>query len=92
VVKLDCLDLASVRGFTAQARDFLEAGGAGPSASGLRLVVNNAGVMGAPQAASADGFEPSWATNFLAPFASTELLAGGRRPGAADIGGPGGLT
>ena len=81
VVKLDCLDLASVRGFTAEAREFLEAG-AGPSVSGLRLVVNNAGVMSAPQEASADGFEPTWATNFMAPFVSTELLASGRQPGS----------
>ena len=53
VVKLDCLDLASVRGFTAEAREFLEAG-AGPSVSGLRLVVNNAG-RGDPRAGREPG-------------------------------------
>ena len=83
VAKLDCLDLASVKGFTEQAREFLEADAAArPSASGLRLVVNNAGVMSAPQESSADGFEPTWAVNFLAPFAVTELLARGRQPDA----------
>lgn len=76
VAQLDCLDMSSVRRFAAVAHDFLEADTKG--ASGLRLVVNNAGVMGSPQQSSTDGFEPTWATNFLAPFLTTELLAASR--------------
>lgn len=76
VAQLDCLDMASVRRFAARAQEFFENDPTGPS--GLRLVVNNAGVMSSPIQSSADGFDPTWATNFLAPFLTTELLAANR--------------
>ncbi len=77
VAQLDCLDMSSVRRFAARAQEFLEDTDAN-AASGLRLVVNNAGVMSCPEQSSADGFEPTWATNFLAPYLTTELLASSR--------------
>eukprot|EP01043_Picozoa_sp_COSAG02_P008860 COSAG02_NODE_291_length_25510_cov_9.433828_6_plen_355_part_00 len=76
VAQLDCLDMSSVRHFAARAQEFLETDT--KAASGLRLVVNNAGVMSCPEKSSADGFEPTWATNFLTPFHVTELLASSR--------------
>ena len=81
VARLDCLDLGSVRQFAGAAGRFLEAGGAG-GAGGLRLLVNNAGVMSAP-GVSADGLEPTWQTNFLAPYLLTELLAAQRGASSA---------
>ena len=83
VVQLDCLDMASVRGFAVKAQEFLDAdSSSGAPSSGLRLVVNNAGVMSSPLESSADGFEPTWSTNFLAPYLTTELLAAGRQSGS----------
>ena len=45
---LDCLDLGSVKRFAGEASAFLDGG-----ADGLRLLLNNAGVMRAPEEASA---------------------------------------
>ena len=85
LARLDCLDLASVRSFAEEARIFLfqtdrAAGGGGEV--GLRLLVNNAGVMHAPEEASVDQIDPTWQTNFLAPFLLTETLAASREPGS----------
>lgn len=81
VTELDCLDMSSVRRFVARAQEFLEEDTDDPA--GLRLVVNNAGVMSCPARSSADGFEPTWATNFLAPYLTTELLASSRNSQSA---------
>jgi NAD(P)-dependent dehydrogenase (short-subunit alcohol dehydrogenase family) len=61
---LDLGDLASVRAFAA--------GWSGD----LDVLVNNAGVMAAPQATTADGFELQIGTNHLGHFALTNLLLG----------------
>jgi NAD(P)-dependent dehydrogenase (short-subunit alcohol dehydrogenase family) len=105
--QLDCLDFGSVRAFAEEARRFLqsaeprvEAGQgrqrqpmatAAAAGGGLRLIVNNAGVMRPPQLASHDGIDPTWQTNFLAPFLLTELLASSWRSGidGVDNGGDG---
>ncbi|GAA4179659.1 SDR family oxidoreductase [Gryllotalpicola koreensis] len=73
---LDLADLASVREFAAQ----VVADGAP-----LHGLVNNAGVMVPPQRIeTADGFELQFGTNFLGPFALTNLLLPAvlRTPGA----------
>ncbi|WP_020018333.1 oxidoreductase [Promicromonospora sukumoe] len=63
---LDLADLASVRAF---------ADGLGRDLGRLDTLVNNAGVMATPQRyATADGHELQWGTNFLGPFALTNLL------------------
>ncbi len=63
---LDLADLASVRAFAdGLARDLVR----------LDTLVNNAGVMAPPQRyETADGHELQWGTNFLGPFALTNLL------------------
>ena len=65
VMVLDLADLASVRRFTAA---FLE------RHATLDLLINNAGVMALPYSRTADGFELQLATNYLGPFALTDLL------------------
>ena len=66
VRRLDLADLASVRAFA----DGLAADG-----SPLDLLVNNAGVMAPPsRMTTADGFELQLGTNYLGPFALTNLL------------------
>jgi NAD(P)-dependent dehydrogenase (short-subunit alcohol dehydrogenase family) len=63
--QLDVSSLASVRAFaTAFAADH----------DGLDVLVNNAGVLGAPQGTSVDGVETHFATNHLGHFALTNLL------------------
>src|SRR5205807_1513672 len=42
----------------------------------LDVLINNAGVMGAPGARSADGYDLTFAVNHLAPFLLTHLLPG----------------
>jgi NAD(P)-dependent dehydrogenase (short-subunit alcohol dehydrogenase family) len=65
VVRLDLACLASVR----QAADEIR------SACGrLDLLINNAGVMAVPYHRTEDGFELTFATNHLGPFALTGLL------------------
>lgn len=62
VQPLDVSDLASVRAFAA-------------SWSGkIDVLLNNAGIMQVPFARTADGFESQVATNFLGPYALTNLL------------------
>lgn len=66
VRRIDLADLASVREFAA-----------GVVADGrpLHVLVNNAGVMSPPdRLLTADGFELQWGSNFLGPFALTNLL------------------
>ena len=63
---LDLADLASVRAF---------ADGLGRDLGRLDTLVNNAGVMATPRRyQTADGHELQWGTNFLGPFALTNLL------------------
>jgi NAD(P)-dependent dehydrogenase (short-subunit alcohol dehydrogenase family) len=59
------VDLASLESVRAAAASY-----AGP----LDLLVNNAGIMAPPYAASVDGFESQLATNHLGPFVLTGLL------------------
>jgi len=61
VRRLDLQDLGSVRQFA----DGVDA---------VDVLVNNAGVMAVPQAATADGFETQIGTNHLGHFALTNLL------------------
>jgi NAD(P)-dependent dehydrogenase (short-subunit alcohol dehydrogenase family) len=66
VRQLDLADLASVRAFAS-----------GMLADGrpIDVLVNNAGVMAPPnRMTTADGFELQFGTNFLGPFALTNLL------------------
>lgn len=82
VAPLELLDPDSVQSFADEAHDFLAGGG-----PGLRLLVNNAGVMKPPaRSGAARGPDPTWQVNFLGPFLLTELLAG--RRAAARFGEP----
>ncbi len=66
VRELDLADLASVRRFAA---------GIEADDRPLDVLVNNAGVMAPPERfETADGFELQFGTNFLGPFALTNLL------------------
>jgi NAD(P)-dependent dehydrogenase (short-subunit alcohol dehydrogenase family) len=66
VRRLDLAELASVRAFA----DGLLAEG-----RPIDVLINNAGVMAVPQRmTTADGFELQFGTNFLGPFALTNLL------------------
>ncbi|MCW7946365.1 oxidoreductase [Streptomyces hygroscopicus] len=62
VRRLDLADLASIREFAAGWQ------------GGLDVLVNNAGVMNIPEAATKDGFEMQFGTNHLGHFALTNLL------------------
>ena len=65
VRRLDLADLASVHAFA----DGILADGA------LDVLINNAGVMAVPERTlTADGFELQFGSNFLGPFALTNLL------------------
>ncbi|HVV20572.1 MAG TPA: SDR family NAD(P)-dependent oxidoreductase [Pseudonocardiaceae bacterium] len=75
VLHLD--SLASVRAFTA---DYLATG------RPLHLLVNNAGIMAAPLARTADGFESQFGVNHLGHFAlTTGLLPALRAAGSARV-------
>lgn len=65
VLEIDLADMASVRGAAERFR---------AEHARLDVLVNNAGVMGAPFAVTPDGFERQFATNHLGPFALTGLL------------------
>jgi NAD(P)-dependent dehydrogenase (short-subunit alcohol dehydrogenase family) len=65
VTRLDLARLASVR----QAADEIRSG-----CARLDLLINNAGVMAVPYHRTEDGFELTFATNHLGPFALTGLL------------------
>lgn len=62
VRQLDVADLGSVRHF---AQNW---------SGDIQVLVNNAGIMNVPLARTADGFESQAATNYLGPFALTNLL------------------
>ncbi|MFI9650555.1 oxidoreductase [Streptomyces sp. NPDC052040] len=62
VRRLDLADLSSVREFAARWQGDLD------------LLINNAGVMNVPEAATKDGFELQFGTNHLGHFALTNLL------------------
>jgi NAD(P)-dependent dehydrogenase (short-subunit alcohol dehydrogenase family) len=62
VRSLDVASLASIREF------------AGGWDGALDILVNNAGVMLVPEGRTPDGFETHMATNYLGPFALTNLL------------------
>ncbi|MBV9048968.1 MAG: SDR family NAD(P)-dependent oxidoreductase [Solirubrobacterales bacterium] len=68
-VRAVACDVSSLRDVVAFARRFAE------QESRLDVLVNNAGVMPAQRARSADGHELMFATHVLAPFALTSLLA-----------------
>ncbi len=67
LLELDLADLASVRKAAAEVRERLD--------GRLDVLVNNAGVMATPRAATADGFELQFGTNHLGHAALTWLLA-----------------
>ena len=62
VVKLDLADQASVRAFP------------GLFDGDVDILINNAGLVAQSRSDTADGFEITLATNFLGPFALTNLL------------------
>ncbi len=64
VVRLDLADLASVRAFP----DALD--------GDVDVLINNAGVVAQHRSETVDGFEMTLGTNFLGPFALTNLLFG----------------
>jgi protochlorophyllide reductase len=66
LVQLDLADLASVRGAAADVR--------ARTGDALAVLMNNAGVMATPRAATADGFELQLGTNHLGHAALTWLL------------------
>ncbi|CAJ1342540.1 unnamed protein product, partial [Effrenium voratum] len=66
VHRLDLLDPDSIQAFADEAHAFLAGG-----ETGLRMLVNNAGVMRPPKTKGGDA---TWQTNFLGPFLLTELL------------------
>jgi NAD(P)-dependent dehydrogenase (short-subunit alcohol dehydrogenase family) len=66
VRRIDLADLASVRAF---------AEGIRADGEPLDVLINNAGVMAVPQRmTTADGFELQFGSNFIGPFALTNLL------------------
>jgi NAD(P)-dependent dehydrogenase (short-subunit alcohol dehydrogenase family) len=69
-IEVAALDLASL----ASVRDFAER--IGSQATGLDLLINNAGVMAPPRRETADGFELQFGTNHLGHFALTAQLLG----------------
>lgn len=69
IVPLELLDFDSVQAFSDECFDFLNGG-----EDGLRLLFNNAGVMKPPHAKQGK-LDPTWQSNFVAPFLLTELLA-----------------
>ena len=74
VVKLDLADLASVRAFPTLFDGDVD------------ILINNAGVVAQHRAETVDGFESTLGTNFLGPFALTNLLFGRVRSQIINVG------
>jgi len=74
VIKLDLADLSSVRAFP----DLLD--------DDVDILINNAGTLTRHRADTADGFETTLGTNFLGPFALTNLLFGRVRSQIINVG------
>ncbi|WP_167105700.1 SDR family NAD(P)-dependent oxidoreductase [Mycobacterium sp. DL592] len=77
VVKLDLADQASVRAFP----DLLD--------GDVDILVNNAGIVTQARSETVDGFESMLGTNFLGPFALTNLLFGRVRSQIINVGSDG---
>lgn len=75
LVSLDLADLASVRDAAATVRELTR--------DSLDVLVNNAGLMGAPRGLTRDGFETQFGTNHLGHTALTWLLMPALRGGDA---------
>ncbi len=74
VVKLDLAELASVRAFP----DLLD--------GDVDILINNAGLVAQARSETVDGFEMTLGTNFLGPFALTNLLFGRVRSQIINVG------
>jgi NAD(P)-dependent dehydrogenase (short-subunit alcohol dehydrogenase family) len=74
IVKLDLADLASVRAFP----DLLD--------GDVDILINNAGGLSQHRTDTVDGFEMTMGTNFLGPFALTNLLFGRVRSQIINVG------
>ncbi|MBV9353000.1 MAG: SDR family NAD(P)-dependent oxidoreductase [Mycobacterium sp.] len=74
VAKLDLADLSSVRAFPELLDDDVD------------ILINNAGGLSQNRADTADGFEVTIGTNFLGPFALTNLLFGRVRSQIINVG------
>lgn len=65
VVQVDLADLESVRGFPARLAEVCD---------GVDVLINNAGMVAQHRSETVDGFETMIGTNFLGPFALTNLI------------------
>ena len=74
IVKLDLADLSSVRAFPDQLDEDVD------------ILINNAGAVVQHRTDTADGFEMTLGTNFLGPFALTNLLLGRVRSQIINVG------
>ena len=74
VLELDLADQASVRAFP----DLFD--------GDVDILINNAGIVAQRRSETADGFEMTLATNFLGPFALTNLLFGRVRSQIINVG------
>ena len=74
VVRLDLADQSSVRAFP----DLFD--------GDVDILINNAGVVAQHRAETVDGFESTLGTNFLGPFALTNLLFGRVRSQVINVG------
>jgi NAD(P)-dependent dehydrogenase (short-subunit alcohol dehydrogenase family) len=74
VVKLDLADLSTVRAFPALLDEDVD------------ILINNAGGLTQHRADTVDGFETTIGTNFLGPFALTNLLVGRVRSQIINVG------
>ena len=74
IAKLDLADLSSVRAFP----DQLD--------GDVNILINNAGAVVQHRTDTVDGFEMTMGTNFLGPFASTNLLLGRVRSQIINVG------
>jgi NAD(P)-dependent dehydrogenase (short-subunit alcohol dehydrogenase family) len=78
IAKLDLADLSSVRAFP----DLLD----GLFEDGVDILINNAGTVVQHRTDTVDGFEMTMGTNFLGPFALTNLLFGRVRSQIINVG------